>query len=238
MERSEPDSVKAHKAGPTAYSNRLRSDRRFSSIEFIVVLVLFLGLSPLFQDIRFGEAIESLMLTIVMLSAVVAVGGRRGTIIIAGLLVAPAVVGKWVDHFRPDLMPQGLAVALGIIFVSFVTAHLLIFVIRAPRVNLEVLCAAISAYLMLGVLWAMGYVLTEQLVPGSFDYTAGSLAQHSMRGFQAVYFSMQNLFAATAGDILPLSNVARLLTVTEAAVSLFYLTVLIARLVGAYSARQ
>jgi len=31
------------------------------------------------------------------------------------------------------------------------------FVWRAPSVNIEVLCASVSAYLMLGLMWTMAY---------------------------------------------------------------------------------
>jgi hypothetical protein len=211
--------------------------RRFSSVEFLAALVLLLVMSPFLQDVRWGDAVEALLMTVVLLSAVAAIGGRKRTMAAATVLVAPAVAGRWIDHFRPGLIPPGLTVALGIVFVSFVTAHLLVFVIRAPRVNLEVLCAALSAYLMLGILWALAFVLTEMVSPGCFAYAIGPPATHVMKGFQALYFSFQNLCGAAYGDIMPLSNGARALSMAEAATSMFYMTVLIARLVGAYSSR-
>jgi hypothetical protein len=58
-----------------------------------------------------------------------------------------------------------------------------------------------------------------------------------MKSFQAGYFSLQNLCGAAYGDIIPLSNAARTLAVAEATISMFYITILIARLVGVYSSR-
>jgi uncharacterized protein YsxB (DUF464 family) len=43
----------------------------------------------------------------------------------------------------------------GIALVAFVVVNLLRFILRAPSVNIEVVCASISAYLMLGLMWTM-----------------------------------------------------------------------------------
>jgi hypothetical protein len=40
----------------------------------------------------------------------------------------------------------------GIALVAFVVVNLLRFILRAPSVNIEVVCASISAYLMFGLM--------------------------------------------------------------------------------------
>ena len=58
-----------------------------------------------------------------------------------------------------------------------------------------------------------------------------------MVGFTALYFSVQILTTITFGDILPASNIARMLAIVEAAAGVFYLAIMIARLVGLYSSQ-
>ena len=85
------------------------------------------------------------------------------------------------------------SLSAGLVLIAFVVANLLRFVLRAPSVTTEVLCASISAYLMLGLMWTMAYWLVDQLTPGgafSFNTKAG---KQSMNGFNAFYFSFITL---------------------------------------------
>jgi len=122
----------------------------------------------------------------------------------------------------------------GLILIAFVVANLLRFVLRAPSVNVEVLCASISAYLMLGLLWTVAYWLVDQLTPGAFAFNTNA-GKHSIRGFNAFYFSFITLSTVGYGDITPVSKVARMLSAMEAMTGLLYVAVLIARLVALYS---
>jgi hypothetical protein len=80
--------------------------RRLSVAHFLTALGLLLAALPFLDRLRYGDLIETMLMTLVLLSAVLAVGGRRSTLIIAALLVMPAVVSKWIDHFRPDAVSR------------------------------------------------------------------------------------------------------------------------------------
>ena len=77
-----------------------------------------------------------------------ALSERRKTLAWGILLVTPALVGKWVNHWRPDLVPFWLFLAPGLLFCIFVVGHLLRFILRAPRIDSEVLCAGVPLFLM------------------------------------------------------------------------------------------
>jgi Ion channel len=59
-----------------------------------------------------------------------------------------------------------------------------------------------------------------------------------MQGFQALYFSFITLSTIGYGDIVPVSKLARMLAIVEAVTGMFYVTLLIARLVSLYSSNQ
>jgi uncharacterized membrane protein len=101
-----------------------------------------------------------------------------------------------------------------------------------------VLCAGISAYLLLGLLWALAYILVGSLSPDAFRFTTGPPDSRSMEGFNAFYFSFVTLSTIGFGDIAPVSNVARMLVVMEAITGLFYMAILIARLVSMQPLRR
>ena len=157
-----------------------------------------------------------------MLSAVLAVAEQKGVLIVAIILAIPAIGGRWINDLQPDLIPPSVFLSAGLILVGFVVANLLRFVLRAPSVNVEVLCASIAAYLMLGLMWTMAYWLVDQLTPGgafSFNTNTG---KQSMNGFNAFYFSFITLSTVGYGDITPASRIARWLAATEAMTGLLY----------------
>src|SRR5438552_123796 len=129
-------------------------------------------------------------LSLVLLSAVLAVASRGRTLTIALLLAIPAVVGRWVNHFQPHLVPPAIFLVAGIGLVAFVVVNLLRFVLRASSVDGEVLCASISAYLMLGLIWTMAYWLFEQLTPGAFELNTATGTKRTMEGCHTIDFSL------------------------------------------------
>src|SRR5450755_1243590 len=69
--------------------------RHFSAREFLIVLVAMFVALPFMENLAFGDAIDSILIMLVLVSGVLAVGGRRRTLAIALALAIPAVVGKW-----------------------------------------------------------------------------------------------------------------------------------------------
>src|SRR5438045_4182552 len=189
-------------------SSRVMGLRRFSMVQLLIALALLFFFFPFVEEIKGGDIIVSILLSLVLLSAVFAVANRRRTLIVALLLAVPAVGGRWINHFQPQLVPPAIFLVAGLALVAFVVVNLLRFVLRAPSVNLEVLCASISAYLMLGLIWTIAYWLVAQLTPGgafSFNTNAGP---RSINGFNAFYFSFITLSTVGYGYITPASTIA------------------------------
>src|SRR5207237_1101211 len=215
-------------------SSRVMGLRRFSMVQLLIALALLFFFFPFVEEIKDGDIIVSLLLSLVLLSAILAVASRGRTLTVALLLAIPAVAGRWLNHFQPHLLPPAIFLVAGIGLVAFVVANLLRFVLRAPSVDVEVLCASISAYLMLGLMWTMAYWLVDQLTPGAFSFNTNA-GKQSMNGFNAFYFSFITLSTVGYGDITPVSRIARWLAAMEAMTGLLYVAVLIARLVALYS---
>jgi voltage-gated potassium channel len=204
-------------------------------VQLLIALALLIFFAPFLEEIKGGDLFLAILLSLVLISAVFAVASRRSTLIIALLLVIPALVGRWINYFQPELVPPAIFLTAGLALVAFVVANLLRFVLRAPSVNADVLCASISAYLMLGLLWTLAYWLVDQLNQEAFSFNTTNGTKETMAGFNAFYFSYITLSTAGFGDITPVSKVARMLAATEAITGVLYVAVLIARLVGLYS---
>jgi len=223
---------------PAGESPRPRRPFRLSVAGFLAALTLFLVAAPFVEDLRDGDLVEAALLTLVMVMAVLAVGSRRRTLALAFLLVTPAVGGKWANHFWPDHYPAVAFLVPALASLVLVGSCLLIFILRARRVGSEVLCAGVSVYLLLGLIWGLTYSLVAQLRPGAFAFNAAGAVPHALTGFESFYFSFITLTTVGYGDITPVSKVARMLTMMEAMTGTLFVGILIARLVSVYSTTQ
>lgn len=217
----------------------MMNPNRYSSVELLVALGLLFVTAPFVEDLPHGNLVETILMTVVMMSAVLAVGGRRTSLVIALILLVPALVGKWITHLHPDLLHPVFYLVAFIIFSGFVVARLLGFIVHALQVDAKVLCAGVAGFLMLGLAWVPAYLAVARATPDAFTLpTAGGGVPPALDGFNAFYFSFVTLCTVGYGDIAPVSKVARMLAVTEAITGLFYIAVLISRLVCMYSDTQ
>jgi hypothetical protein len=208
---------------------------RLSVARFLAALVLLFVSAPFVDQFKHGLVVEAALMTLVLGMGVLAVGARRKTLRWAIILVLPAVLGNWAHHFWPERWHMEAVTAARLVFVGFVVVRLLVFILRAPRVNSEVLCAGISIYLLLGLLWTFAYTAVARVTPDAFAFSVPASASHEMAGFNAFYFSFTTLTTLGYGDITPISNVARMLAIMESMSGTLFVGVLIARLVSLYS---
>ena len=57
--------------------------------------------------------------------------------IVALVLLAPALVGKWINHIHPDLLHPAMFSLRSLVFLGFVVARLLSFIVHAPQVDVK-----------------------------------------------------------------------------------------------------
>ncbi len=89
---------------------------------------------------------------------------------------------------------------------------------------------AICFYLLLGMIWAMIYLLLMRAAPESFNGVTSTNWQENFP--HMIYFSFVTLTTLGYGDISPLLPVPRFFVYLEAIVGQFYLAILVASLIG------
>lgn len=117
-----------------------------------------------------------------------------------------------------------------------ITAPIMIlkFVLTERRVNSNVIFAAISVYLLIGIVFGiafswLAYADSHAFLPAQIVETGES---------SLFYYSFVTLTSLGMGDIAPVSEAARALTVVETLMGQIYLVVLIARLVAMHITRR
>ncbi|WP_041401677.1 potassium channel family protein [Planctopirus limnophila] len=210
---------------------------RYSTFELLGSLILLFLAAPFLERMPQKDLIESVLITLVMTMAIIAVSEKKSALIVALSLAIPTLAMKWINHFSPRLLGPEIHLVTTTIFFLYVIAQLLKYIVRAPQVDQRVVCAAICGYLMLGMAWIPLYMLADDLaISGvAFQFSTPSEPDHRMHAFNALYFSFITLTTAGYGDIIPISPLARMLAMIEAITGVFYMAILVSRLVSVYS---
>ena len=195
-----------------------------------LVLALFVG-APLAAMGVVGSFLFNLLFSLLLLSGVVAVAGRRGNAAGVFVVVAAALCVRWVGHAAPGSAMFFWDNALSILSLSALTGLLLTQVFREGPITGHRIQGAIAVYLLIALVWASAYELIHAALPGAFQF-ASSVPGSSRTGHGLVYYSLVTLTTVGYGDITPVHPLARSLATAEALIGQLYPAILIARLVS------
>jgi len=197
---------------------------------FTALLSLLVAL-PFLAETAHGRMILTLVNVAVMLTAVAAVGRSRFSLVIALMLVMPALAFRFLA--LESSLPEYSALSSGFnaLFYAFVLADLLHYVLRRDVMTGDKLYGAVSAYILVAVLWANLHGVLQHVYPGA--YAVGGTPK-SLDMPELIYFSFTALTTAGFGDITPQLIQSRFLTILEMVTGVMYIAILIARLTGVY----
>jgi len=192
-------------------------------------LFLELAFAPLLMNVAGGVSVARVATALVLLAALGVSGVRRVALVVFVL----AMGGQAIEDRSAWTWAPLVAAALRLLFFGYVFARILAHVVRKERVDLDTIAAAVCTYMLLGIIWAELYVITERLLPGSFSIP-DTFQEQVVTNLRAslLYFSFTALTTVGYGDIHPATPSLGGLAVSEAVAGQVYLAVLISRLVG------
>ena len=222
--------------------------RDFLARRHTALLIAIAGLfavRPLLGDTGAGAIVFSLAILAVLLAALLTIRGddlvgEREALLVQGrrrrfigwALAVPAIAERLWMFFAPN--PRLLLVGLvsWLLFFSYVTWSQLRSLLKQRKVTGETISTSISVYLLLGLTWALLYIVIFTRDPEAFSFGTSPRvsAEHMFPIF--IYFSLTTLSTIGFGDITPLTLQARYAAVAEGITGQFYLAILVARLVG------
>ena len=198
---------------------------RFAVLFYSLLLTLVVG--PTAGALGLDGSFLEFFLAANLLLAVTSVSTARRwriLLIVLATLWAARLATAWLDQPTISVISLGTWTVLGLA----ASAGALRFAMRASRVDAEHIYAALSAYVLAGILLGLVYWALQQLSPSSFA-VAGQFSRTS-----AIYFSFVTLATLGYGDITPRGEIARGLAIAEGVGGQLFLAVLIARLVSVY----
>jgi hypothetical protein len=127
---------------------------------------------------------------------------------------------------------------LALALLGFTALVMFNSLIRSERVSQDTIVGGICVFLLVGLCFAMTFILMTDLEPGAFlegdQPIARADSDSNAHATILLYFSFVTLTTLGYGDVFPQSEMARMLTVTEALMGQLYLVIFMARLVALY----
>lgn len=155
-------------------------------------------------------------------------------LIVSGILT---ICLNWLNHFiGNDVMVLVFSFSF-LIYNLFIVVFMIRHVAKSEKVDITIIINSINGYLLLGILGALLLAMSDEVQKLVYHLDAETIhfAGKAANGFHDyLYFSFVTMTTLGYGDITPVSSFAKSVTLTIAVAGQFYMTILIAMLVGKY----
>ncbi len=207
------------------------TDEGLTALLACVVVQVFVLSS--FSQFPLVRVVNHLLFSFILIFGVMTVWERRGVRVFTISCGAASLILHWIRYLIPTPTTGVLASLVALLFCVLLASLTLASAFRKGEITLHRVMGAVTAYLFLGMAWALLYELIELNCPGAFQLPAHSTSGDgsSLRA-NLLYFSFATLTTLGYGDILAVLPLARMLAVLEALTGQLFPAVLIARLVS------
>ena len=221
-------------------ASRLRSRLRLlvqhpSALLLVAQLVAVLAY-PFLDQSPAGRAVIGVVGTVVVLLALWAVRRTPALSWVALLLGLPALVTTVLEATHPDNDPLVLVNALlHAPFYFYISYGMIRYLFHDQRVTRDELYATGAAFTVVAWGFAYVYAATQVVWPGSFSGAGGG---GDRTWFELLFLSFTTLTSVGLSDVTPVMAHARSFVMVEQVAGVFYVALVVARLVGLTVARS
>ena len=215
-----------------SFTKAFYKDRFLFLIIFMVALIV---LGPFMQGFIGLRLFMEVFFSIIFIATIYAVSQKRLHIIIAAILLIPALLAVWTPDIPRHNILLTIGYLCGLIVLAFAIISILKYLFAEETVTRQTISAAVAVYLLIALMWTFIYRLIENLYPGSFAVAHDNL--HTAENIY-LYFSLVTITTLGYGDITPIGSQAIALSVLEAITGQIYLVVVVAWFVGLYVSRK
>jgi voltage-gated potassium channel Kch len=210
---------------------RFWSEERSLTAFLILLIVEIFVIAPMQVKGHAIVLVNNAIFFLLLMTGVLTVTKRKSFQALLAMVVVLAIATRWANLV---MQIPGLMILDGIFMLICIIGFLAIVlwqVYREGPVTAHRIQGAVAAYLLLSILFAVGFSLLEIIRPGSFQGQNQAQIQDGInRSFY--YFSVVTLTTTGYGDITAVSPYARTLVMMEALIGQLYPAILIARLVS------
>lgn len=202
---------------------------------FVLLLSTFVVI-PLAPERDVGASLVGALFQVMLAGTLLAVLESRVLLLACLVLVVASSIAR-LSPILPHELRHGVSNALAIPLLSILIGASTRRLLRAEKVDAQLVSSGLNVYLFLGLLWFLAYSVLEWARPGSF-LEAGQPVSTFRPAHELFYFSYTTLTTLGFGDVVAVSDLARSLAVLEAVIGQLFLVVAVSGLVGLHVAER
>jgi len=207
----------------------------------LLCIVLLVFLEPLIPDVAISGYLFLVLISLILITGVYAVRGKRKHLILAIVLLIPSLIVLWFQVPSDNEYYILFARTSPVLLFSYIVVLIFSDVLTTREVNADIVAGGVSVYLLIGLIFSLIYHAYYILDP-----TAFAIAEHfdPEQGEGSTYLYLFNYFSYVTmttlgyGDISPVSLQARTMVQIETLMGQLYVAIFIARLVSIHTANK
>lgn len=205
-------------------SKEVISTKSFLLPALLAVVILYLFILPIVES-YIPLSIEFLFVfaILILIGLVLSENRKWFLLVVSGILIILIV-----SEVAPLNIFATISRILSNLFFLYVVFALISVILKQENVTVSTLMEAIVGYLILGIALTGYTKILSDINPGAFSEPLRTLTE-------AKYFTFVTMTTLGYGDIVPLSDVAKSLTLFITITGQFYVAIIVALLVGKYS---
>ena len=197
----------------------------------LIILILFLpGIS--------GDArhwLVDIILSLIIIAGVSSLEFDKKTMKRLSYFGAITLLLIWINSITNFEILKMITFIIVVCFIIYITLNMIKHIAQSRKVTAVTILNAINSYLLMGIIGAFLFAITELVHHYILGYTTRAIqfATGSGKEFHDfIYFSFVTMTTLGYGDILPVSSLAKSVTLLVSISGQLYLTILVATLVG------
>lgn len=225
-------SLRIHKIDsplPTPMMQYLAKNRFFI---FLILLISMFSITSFIENPLIKHLYTTVNYTLLLLSGLYAFSDVKNFLKFTLIFFLFAILIDWVEFFHPGgkfiNTVRPLITALVLILLLILTLR---SIFKAREITANVILGALCGYILIGYIGTFLAMAIAEIYPGSFNI------EGSFSGMEAFYFSFITMTTLGYGDILPLSEQARSISIILSILGPMYVAILISMLVGKYASK-
>lgn len=175
--------------------------------------------------------------TLIYVSALFSLDKRRKTVLV--IFVATLLL-NWISGLLNLEWLLLISKSTNVLFFLIIVFSLIMQIAQSQEVKAVAILGSIAGYLLLGLVYSIFITIIIRNDPGAYSNLPPDLLQNQ-DGIDAslpIYYSFVTIASLGYGDICPLTPLTRSLATFIAVSGQFYIAIIVALLVGKFSAQQ
>lgn len=198
-------------------------------LTLLFVLIAMLTVYPISENQMGPKLLFSIFFLLTLLGIFYGLKGKRGVLVFMAIgTIALGINFAEISFKKLEI----LSLIVSILFYIYAIILFCKDIYTSKEISEDVLLGSICVYLLIGISFALMYMLIQAIDAGAIiNQASGNVISKSSDFY---YFSFITLATVGFGDIIAHNDFAKSIVMLEGIVGIFYIAILVARLVSVF----